>query len=67
MQVLIQCAKNSGQSLFYDYKIQFCVDLPALVDVKYSFQYVQVWCKRRISDGGVFRNSNFYEVLMNDT
>jgi hypothetical protein len=45
IQVLIQCTKNSGLSLFYHYKIQFCIVLLALVDAKHSFQYVQVGVK----------------------
>lgn len=37
--------------------------LLALVDANYKFQYVDVGCNGRISDGGVFRNSTLSTAL----
>ena len=39
----------------------------ALVDYDYKFIYVEVGCQGRISDGGVFRNSSFYEKMVNNS
>ena len=39
----------------------------ALVDYDYKFIYVDVGCQGRISDGGVFRNSSFYEKMVNNS
>lgn len=35
----------------------------ALVDADYCFLYADVGCQGRISDGGVFRNTNFFHKL----
>lgn len=53
---------NSG-STFYNYKGWFSIVLLALVDYDYKFTYVDVGCQGRISDGGVYRNSSFFEAL----
>ena len=39
----------------------------ALVDYDYKFIYVDIRCQRRISDGGVFRNSSSYEKMVNNS
>ena len=39
----------------------------AFVDYDYQFIYVDVGCQGRISDGGVFRNSSFYEKMVNNS
>jgi len=38
----------------------------AIVDANYCFIYVNVGCQGRISDGGVFRNTEFYRILENN-
>lgn len=37
----------------------------ALVDANYSFTYVNVGCQGRISDGGVFKNTDLWKNLVN--
>ena len=36
----------------------------ALVDANYRFIFVDVGCQGRLSDGGVYRNTEFYRVLV---
>ena len=50
---------NSG-SEFYNYKGFFSIVLLVIVDYDYKFIFADVGCQRRISDGGVYRNSFFY-------
>lgn len=35
----------------------------AVVDANYKFIYADVGCQGRISDGGVFRNTSFYQAM----
>lgn len=60
--VLIKPPANSG-SYFFNYKHSFSLVLLAVVDAAYKFIYVSVGCNGRISDGGVFRNSDLYHHL----
>ena len=55
---------NSG-STFFNYKSFFSIVLLALVDADYKFLYVNVKCQDRKSDGGVFKNSELYHLLVN--
>ena len=55
---------NSG-STYFNYKSFFSIVLLALVDADYKFLYVSVECQGRISDGGVFENSELYHLLVN--
>ena len=57
---------HSG-SEFYNYKRFFNIVLMALVDYDYKFIYVDVGCQGCISDGGIFRNSSFYEKMVNNS
>lgn len=50
---------------FYNYKHQYSIILLALVDHNYCFTYIDVGAKA--SDGGVFRESSFFEALENNT
>lgn len=60
--VIIQSPINSGND--YDcYKLFPSIVLFALVDSNYKFLYVDVGSKGRISDGGVFKNTNLYKKL----
>lgn len=38
-----------------------------IVDANYNFLYADIGCQGRISDGGVFKNTTFYEKLTIDT
>lgn len=60
--IRIQCPDNSG-SEFFNYKSYFSIVLLAVVDANYNFLYIDIGCQGRISDGGVFRNSSFFEAL----
>ena len=55
---------NSG-STYFNYKSFFSIVLLALVDADNKFLYVSVGCQGRISDGGVFKNSELYHLLVN--
>ncbi|CAD7084400.1 unnamed protein product [Hermetia illucens] len=60
--VLIRCPQNSG-STFFKYKGTFSIVLFGVVDADYCFTYVNVGCQGRISDGGVFKNTEFGKRL----
>ena len=53
-------------SLFYNYKGFYNVVLLALVKHNYQFLYVNVGCQGRMSDGGVFKNSNLYKGIISN-
>ena len=47
------------------YKSFFSIVLLVLVDTNYKRLYVNVGCQGRISDDGVFKNSELYHLLVN--
>ena len=55
---------NNG-STHFNHKSFFSIVLLSLVDAGYIFLYVNVGCQGRISDGGVFKNSEVYHLLVN--
>ena len=55
----------NSDSTYFSYKSFFSFVLLALVDADYKFFYVNVGCQGRISDGGVFKNSELYHLLVN--
>lgn len=62
--ITLQCPIKSGSD-YFNYKSFFSIVLFALVDADYNFLYVDVGCQGRISDGGVFKNSELYRKLEN--
>ena len=54
-------------SAYYNYKGYFSIVLLALVDYNYKFLFVDVRCQGSISDGGVYRNSPFYDAIQKGT
>ena len=50
---------------YFNYKSFFSIVLLALVDADYKLLYVNVKCQDRISDGGAFKNSELYHLLVN--
>lgn len=64
--IMLQAPINSG-SEYYNYKNFFSRVLFALVDADYNFLYVDIGCQGRISDGGVFQNSELYRKIKNQT
>ncbi|VVC26241.1 Harbinger transposase-derived nuclease domain [Cinara cedri] len=58
--VVIQNPENTI-SEFHNYKGTDSIVLLGIADANYRFLYVKVGCQGRISDGGVFKNTSFYE------
>ena len=48
---------------YYNYKSYFTLVLMAVVGSNYEFLFADVGCQGRISDGGVLRNTLFYQAL----
>lgn len=62
----IRCPINSG-SLNFNYKHTFSVVLMAMADANYKFIFIDVGCKGRISDGGVFNRSSLSTALQSNS
>jgi hypothetical protein len=63
--VVVQRPENTVGE-FYNYKGTQSIIFMATVDANYCFTYVNVGCQGRISDGGVFRNTEFCGKLENN-
>ena len=64
--VVLQCPRNSA-SEYFNYKNAFSIVLFVLVDANYNFMFVDAGCQGRISDSGVFTNTELYEKLETKT
>ena len=64
--VVLQCSRNSANE-YFNYKNAFSIVLFALVDVDYNYMFVDVGCQGRISDSGVFTNTELYKKLETNT
>jgi len=60
--VVLQSPMNSGTE-YFNYKSCFSIVLFALVDADYNFLFVDIGCQGRISDGGVFKNSELNKKI----
>lgn len=60
--VALQSPIHSGTD-FFNYKSFFSIVLLAIVDANYNILYANVGSQGRISDGGVFNNSEFRRAL----
>ena len=63
---VIQCPKLSG-SLFYNYKKSFSSLVLAMCDSNYKFIYVDIGSAGREGDSNVFRQSNLFQSLEEDS
>ncbi|GFR65702.1 protein ALP1-like [Elysia marginata] len=63
--VRVQCPPSSG-SLFYNYKSFFSLQLQAVADADLMFKAIDVGDFGMNSDGSVFKNSTFGELLLNN-
>ena len=61
----IKCPKGDG-STFFNYKGFHSIVLLGLVDSEYKFIFTDIGCQGRISDGGVFRNTELYNRLVSN-
>ena len=58
--VALQCPRNSV-SEYFTYKNSFSIVLFSLVYANYNFMFVDAGCQGRISDRGVFTNTELYK------
>lgn len=60
--IILQSPRCSGSD-YYNYKGFFSIVLFAVVDANYNIIFADVGCQGRISDGGVFRNTEIYRRM----
>lgn len=64
--IALRCPNNSG-SMNFNYKHTFSIVLMGLADANYNLTYIDVGCKGRISDGGIFNRSTLYRAIERDS
>ena len=64
--VVLQCPRNSA-GVYFNYKNAFGIVLIALVGADYNFMFVDAECQGRISDSGIFSNTELYKKLETKT
>lgn len=62
--ITIQAPKNSGSD-FFNYKHFFSIVLFVVANANYEVMYMNVGAQGRISDGGVFANTRFKNMMQN--
>lgn len=60
--ICLQAPMNTGSD-YFNYKGFFSIVLLAIVDADYCFTFVNVGCQGRLSDGGVYANTTFKQLL----
>lgn len=63
--IVLKAPFDAG-SYYFNYKHQNSIVLMAVADDDYCFQYIDIGCNGRVSDGGVFRNCNLSNALENN-
>jgi len=64
--IIIKAPTDQG-SAYFNYKKQHSIVLLALVDAKYNFIYINVGMNGRLSDGGIFRESDLFKAIQQNT
>lgn len=64
---VVMCKPPNSGSMFYNYKGAHSIVLMALADANYKIIYMDVGCKGRISDGGVFNQCTLAAALEQNT
>lgn len=64
--VNFRAPRNMG-SYYYNYKGHHSIILMAVVDAHYKFKYIYVGVNGRVNDSVVFKESELYEALINNT
>lgn len=64
--IVLQAPLNSGSD-YFNYKNDHSIVLLAIADADCNIIFADVGCRGRISDGGVFKNTKFWEKLQNNT
>jgi len=62
--IVIQSPNKSGTE-YFNYKNTFSIVLTALVYANYNFIFVNVGCQGRISDSGVYQNTDMWKKFEN--
>ncbi|XP_014246904.1 protein ANTAGONIST OF LIKE HETEROCHROMATIN PROTEIN 1-like [Cimex lectularius] len=60
--VILEAPIRSGTE-YRNYKSNFSIVMFALVDAEYNYTFVDVGCQGRISDGGVFKETELFKKL----
>lgn len=61
--MVLQAPIKSGTE-FYNYKGNFSIVLFILADANYKIKFVDFGCQGRISDGGVYKNTELYSLML---
>ncbi|XP_018328718.1 protein ANTAGONIST OF LIKE HETEROCHROMATIN PROTEIN 1-like [Agrilus planipennis] len=64
--IRLTCPFNSG-SMYFNYKDYFSIVLMAVVDSKYKFVYVDVGSYGKECDSSIFKRSNLWKSIENNT
>lgn len=64
--VVIQSPIHSGTE-YYNYKSFFSIVMFALVDADYNFLFLDAGCQGRISDGGIFKDTELFKKMQTCT